>query len=446
MCVLRALATGGVAWGTAMAVAVAVATASAMPPDVPARTPAAKAGSAAARRDSISRGALERRLGKELRSAGASSGAYVWDLGASHHHRLFSSSARKARLPASNEKLFTTAATVARFGASGRLGTRVYEHGHRRGRNDHVLRGNLIVVGDGDPALGTRSFARNHNLPLTPISELASDVKKAGIGRVTGDVRADDHIFDRRGGVAATGWHPNEDLSPLSGLSFDSGMVNGHYAHDPELEAAKALKAGLRKRGVKVNGGVGRAKLRHGALDRDPLGLVRSPKVASLVSETNKPSNNFFAEMLLKRLAARSGRHATTGRGAKKVEAFAKRVGSGLHAVDGSGLGRSNRVAPRQLVRLLVAMSKDPDGKAYRKSLPVAGREGTVANRMRGSAAQDRCRTKTGTLHDVSALSGYCRAGHGLVAFSILMNSVSNFDAAQRAQDHMAALIARYRP
>jgi serine-type D-Ala-D-Ala carboxypeptidase/endopeptidase (penicillin-binding protein 4) len=98
------------------------------------------------------------------------------------------------------------------------------------------------------------------------------------------------------------------------------------------------------------------------------------------------------------------------------------------------------------VVRLLVAMSKDPDGKAYRHSLPVAGREGTVANRMRGTAAQDRCRTKTGTLHDVSALSGYCRAGHGLVAFSILMNSVSNFDAAQRAQDHMAALIARYRP
>jgi D-alanyl-D-alanine carboxypeptidase/D-alanyl-D-alanine-endopeptidase (penicillin-binding protein 4) len=424
---------------------VAVTAAPAMPPDTPARTPVAKAGTAEASKDSISRKSLQHRLATELRSAGASSSAYVWDIDANHHRQLFSSSARKGRIPASNEKLFTTAATVARLGARGQLETRVYQHGHRRGRNDHVLHGNLIIVGDGDPALGTRAFARNHNLPLTPLSELAGDVEAAGIGRVTGSIRADDHIFDRKRGIAATGGHPNADLSPLSGLSFNSGFANGHYARNPELQAAKQLKAMLRKRGVKVEGGVGRAELRHRALERDPLGLVRSPRIGSLIAETNKPSNNFFAEMLLKRLAARGHGRGTTARGAHKVERFAKHSGSGVHAVDGSGLGRGNRVTTRQVVRLLTAMTKRSDGKAYRHSLPIAGREGTVANRMRGTAAQDRCRTKTGTLHDVSALSGYCRAGHGLVAFSILMNSVSDFDAAHRAQDHMAALIARYR-
>jgi D-alanyl-D-alanine carboxypeptidase/D-alanyl-D-alanine-endopeptidase (penicillin-binding protein 4) len=62
---------------------------------------------------------------------------------------------------------------------------------------------------------------------------------------------------------------------------------------------------------------------------------------------------------------------------------------------------------------------------------------------MNGTAADGRCRTKTGTLIGVSALSGYCRAGHGVVAFSILMNSV-DIDLARAAQDKMAALIARY--
>jgi D-alanyl-D-alanine carboxypeptidase/D-alanyl-D-alanine-endopeptidase (penicillin-binding protein 4) len=64
---------------------------------------------------------------------------------------------------------------------------------------------------------------------------------------------------------------------------------------------------------------------------------------------------------------------------------------------------------------------------------------------MRGTAAEGRCRAKTGTLSGVSALSGYCRAGHGTVAFAILNNDV-DVNAARRAQDAMAAAIARYRP
>ena len=111
---------------------------------------------------------------------------------------------------------------------------------------------------------------------------------------------------------------------------------------------------------------------------------------------------------------------------------------------NGSGLSRANRASPRQVVRLLVAMNRRSDAATYRRSLPLAGEEGTVAHRMNGTAADGRCRTKTGTLIGVSVLSGYCRAGHGLVAFSILMNSV-DIDLARAAQDKMAALIARYR-
>ena len=77
--------------------------------------------------------------------------------------------------------------------------------------------------------------------------------------------------------------------------------------------------------------------------------------------------------------------------------------------------------------------------------MPVAGREGTVADRMRGTAAEGNCATKTGTLDGVSALSGYCSAHGHTVAFSVLNNSV-DIDAAHTAQDRFAAAIARYDP
>jgi D-alanyl-D-alanine carboxypeptidase/D-alanyl-D-alanine-endopeptidase (penicillin-binding protein 4) len=77
-------------------------------------------------------------------------------------------------------------------------------------------------------------------------------------------------------------------------------------------------------------------------------------------------------------------------------------------------------------------------------ALPVAGRNGTLYNRMRGTAAQDRCHAKTGTLSNVSALAGYCQAQGGeLVAFAFLMNRVS-VSGARDLQDRMTAAIARY--
>jgi serine-type D-Ala-D-Ala carboxypeptidase/endopeptidase (penicillin-binding protein 4) len=160
------------------------------------------------------------------------------------------------------------------------------------------------------------------------------------------------------------------------------------------------------------------------------------------------PSNNFFAEMLLKRLAAVGGKQGTRRRGDHKVEAFARSLGTDVNAVDGSGLARGNNVSPEEVGKLLTGMYELDDEReaaAFEDSLPIAGKEGTVADRMRGTAAEGNCATKTGTLSDASALSGYCQAGQRTIAFSILMNSV-NVDAARKAQDKMAAAIARYRP
>ncbi len=379
-----------------------------------------------------------------MQRVGGASGAFVSDLDARRNRTLFSWASRTRRALASNTKLFTMAAVLDRFGAEDSFKTTAYPQ-PADGVEGHTLRGSLVLVGAGDPALGRAGFAHRHGLPLTPLGELATDVRKAGIKRVSGKVLADDTIFDRRRGIPTSGVDASGELGPLSGLSYDSGVAHGHYAKNPELVAARALKHKLRAAGVHVGGGTGRADLPARALRRSPLGSVGSPPVHSLLAATLKPSSNFFAEMLLKRLAAsRGGAHGTTRRGVRKVRRFVHRLGSGVAMENGSGLSRSDRASPRQVERLLAAMERGSGAAAYRHSLPVAGEEGTVAGRMNGTAAEGRCRTKTGTLIGVSALSGYCDAGHGRVAFSILMNSV-DVNAARSAQDRMAAAIARYR-
>ncbi len=432
MIVLAILLVAGVARSAAAGARPALA----IGPDRPAVTQVARAGSPLASARALNREQLRDELAAALRSAGGASGAWVADVDAGGE--LFASSASERRVPASNQKLFTTAAFIDRFGGNGRLETRVFARGRRAGARAGTLRGDLVIVGDGDPALGTSAFARRNDLPLTRVNELARSVARSGVRRVTGRIRADDSIFDRKRRAGPY-------LSPLSGLSFNSGHAGGGYAKSPELTAAKQLRRALAKRGVRVSGGVGRANLRRKQLRRDPLGAVSSPPVSALIAETNKPSNNFFAEMLLKRLGAEGGRRGTRKSGANRVEAFARSVGTGVQAVDGSGLSRRNKASPKQVGELLVAMDGRDEAAAFADSLAVAGRDGTLADRMRGTAAEGACRGKTGTLSGVSALSGYCEAGSQTIAFAILMNSV-DVSAAHRAQDRMAAAIARYRP
>jgi serine-type D-Ala-D-Ala carboxypeptidase/endopeptidase (penicillin-binding protein 4) len=423
---------------SALALAIPAA-ASAAASDDGGATPIARPGSALASKRALSASELRSELAAALRDAGGASGAWVFDIDAHGDGQLFGNDATERRVPASNEKLFTTAALLTKLGPKAHLTTRAYAEGRRSGAGDSTLDGDLVIVGDGDPAFGTAKFARAANQPVTRVSQLAGKIAAAGVKRITGRVLADDTIFDRER-------RAGPDLSPLSGLSFNDGYDGGHYAHAPELVAARALKKALRKRGVGVGGRVGHANLTDAELNRKPLGAVASPTIATLIEETNVPSNNFFAEMLLKRLAAADGERGTRINGAAEVEKFANSVGTDVQAVDGSGLSRRNAVSPQEVGRLLVAMDRDKaDSAALHDSLPVAGREGTVADRMRGTAAEGNCQTKTGTLDGVSALSGYCEAGGHTIAFSILNNSV-NIDAAHRSQDRMAAAIARYHP
>jgi len=410
---------------SAAAAVLAPATAPAAAPDRPFSTPIVRDAEA---RASVSAGQLRGGINRALRRSGGRGGAYVADpvSGAV----LYSRGASRAFQIASNMKLFTTAAALARVGPDERFETALIAPG---GVVGGVVQGDLILRGGGDPGFGK-----------TGISELVSEARAAGVGSVTGRLLYDETIFDRRRSVPRKGIRggPFQYVGRLSGLSFEGGR-----SRDPALAAAEAAVAALRQRGVGVSKEVAR-------------GSAPAPTVTNLVAEassaslselarlTNTFSSNFHAEMLLKALGAHVAGRGTTAAGAAVARSFAADAGGRLRAHNGSGLSRADRASPRSIGALLGTMLREQEAvrDAFLDSLAVAGRTGTLARRMRGTGARGRCIGKTGTLDGVSALSGYCLvAPERFLVFSVLMNKVA-ISRAHRAQDRIASLVAGYTP
>lgn len=397
----------------------------------------------AAAAQAATRGQLCASLRQRLvHGGGGASGLFVVD--GETGRPICARAAKQPRPLASNMKLFTTATALSRLGPQSRIPTLLRTDGgiDRNG----VLRGSLYLVGGGDPALGTPSFYRRFHGGLgTNLFLLKRQIREAGIESVTGRLYADDSIFDRLRGVADSGYGTSSYIGPLSGLALNSGYSSASgrgFAADPAATAAATLAKALRGAGVRISTRV--------ALGTAPpfsteLARVESPPLTEIANLTDVYSDNFFAEMLIKLLGARFGGTGTTASGASVIEEFARRQGSGLNAVDGSGLTRSNRASPTQVVGLLKSMRGAPAGDEFIQALALTGQEGTVADRMEGTAAYGRCRTKTGTISGVSNLSGYCfnRNGKQMI-FSILMGSVRDLGLAHLEQDLMTAEIASY--
>ncbi|HXS47863.1 MAG TPA: D-alanyl-D-alanine carboxypeptidase/D-alanyl-D-alanine-endopeptidase [Solirubrobacterales bacterium] len=351
--------------------------------------------------------------------------------------------AKQPRSLASNTKLFTTSAALSRFGPAYRIATNLLSDG--RIGFDGILRGSLYLQGAGDPALGAPAFYDRYVGLGTNLFALKAQLRTAGVTAVTGRLYADDTVFDRLRGVADSGYATSPYIGPLSGLSFDSGYrgsIAEGFSSDPAMLAAAKLAGALRSSGIAIRTQVARGVTPANA---EPIATVRSPTMSQLVEATDVYSNNFFAETLAKLLGAHFGGGGTTSAGTEVIERFARAHDSGIQAVDGSGLTRGNRASPAQVVALLQAMRETPVGDEFIQDLALTGREGTVADRTEGTAAFGRCRTKTGTLTGVSALSGYCfnRSGKTMI-FSILMGSVADLGLAHYEQDRIAAAIASY--
>ncbi|MEO8167942.1 MAG: D-alanyl-D-alanine carboxypeptidase/D-alanyl-D-alanine-endopeptidase, partial [bacterium] len=151
----------------------------------------------------------------------------------------------------------------------------------------------------------------------------------------------------------------------------------------------------------------------------------------SVVTYMNKESDNLAAESFLKILGAeKKGGVGSAEAGAMVVREFLSENGidtTKLRVVDGSGLSRMDLTSPDATIRLLETMYRSRHFEAYLHSLPIAGVDGTIKNRMRRTPAQGNLRAKTGTLSSVTALSGYVQSADGeWLALSVMMMNYTN--------------------
>lgn len=356
----------------------------------------------------------------------AGAGAIVVDLETGR--TVFAHNATRSLLPASNEKLAVTYAALTALGPRFRIETDVLGEGTQDGS---TWQGNLVLKGYGDPALTRGGLAA-----------LAHQLRAAGIVRVTGRVLGDESWFDTRRTVR--GWKPSyylDESPPLSALIVDRGWDGHRTTPAPALQAARFFRIALVRAGVKVAGDAG---LGTAAADAVELAEHDSPTVAALVRFMDGESDNFTAELLLKEIGAVQGERGSTAQGVGVTTGLLAAAGvpmTGVRLVDGSGLSLLDRWTPAALATLLRAMWDDPGVQpALLASLPVAGRSGTLAERMRSGPARGRVHAKTGTTKNASALSGF--VGDRYV-FSVLENGWPvPWETARLAQDRFATVLA----
>jgi serine-type D-Ala-D-Ala carboxypeptidase/endopeptidase (penicillin-binding protein 4) len=331
-------------------------------------------------------------------------------------------------IPASNEKLAVTYAALTALGPGFTIETTVLGAGQQVGT---LWQGDLVLKGFGDPTLSSAD-----------LTSLARQIRAQGITRVSGSILGDESWFDSR--RTAVGWKPSfyiVESPPLSALIVDRGRTGRYTSHDPALAAAQLFRAALVRAGVSVRGAAA-----HGIADDTAIALasVDSPTLATIVRWMDRVSDNFVAEMLVKELGAVQAGKGTTAAGVGVVTGLLAQAAvplDGVRLVDGSGLSLLDRLTPNALVSLLSVMWNDAEVRLeLLASLPVAGRTGTLEDRMRSGPATGVVRAKTGTTSNASALSGFVS---GRYAFSILQNGFPvSFTWARVAQDRFATVLA----
>ena len=457
---------------------------------------------------------------------------------------LFTYNGDKLFTPASNTKLFTTAAALALIGPDYRFQTTVETSGSldKYGR----LTGDVVLVGRGDPNLSGRllPYTPSPNRRLPPIivlQQLADQLIQKGVRYIDGDIVGDDtyFAFERY----ADGWS-QDDMSrewgaPVSALTVndnvqfvrvqpggspgekafisidpfpdyyqldnrimttpagtgprnvnisrepgarlltlwgtipadDPGFHESLAIDDPAEFAARLFRRMLEERGVTV---YGKARAKHlelanlstftvtataqsgGGADIPRnlrsipplvLGSYKSQALIDDLTVVNKESQNLHAELLLRLLGREKGTAGTIEAGSEVLRgmlAQAEIRSDEYVFFDGSGLSRQNLVTPHAIVKLLLYASRQPWGDQFAQTLPVAGADGTLADRFRNTPEQGKVQAKTGSLSHVSTLSGYATtAGGERIAFSVMSNNynVPSLIAMQAIDQIVSALV-----
>src|ERR1043166_7482218 len=256
----------------------------------------------------------------------------------------------------------------------------------------------------------------------------------------------------------------------------DNGFSGSVAVSDPALAFIALLRDALSKRGVKIDGRLRTVDARTGGLFPNlSLGVaqsnanqsafleiarLQSPPFSLIAAQTLKPSQNLYTEIILRTLgkqrtaasaAATASISSATDEdsGLEIVRDFLHQAGvsdSSLYLSDGSGLSRNDMITANATVQLLTYMTKHRSFAAFRDALPIAGVDGTLRTRMRGTPAENNVRAKTGSLSSVASLSGYVTtaAGEHLV-FSMMLNNYPDAAALRRDSiDAIAVLLASF--
>jgi serine-type D-Ala-D-Ala carboxypeptidase/endopeptidase (penicillin-binding protein 4) len=333
---------------------------------------------------------------------------------------VYGRAGRVGRIPASVQKVLTSMAALATFGPHHRFPTTAATAARPR---DGVVRGELWLVGGGDPELGAARIA-----------QLATRIAGAGVDEIRGSVIGDTTAFSRR--WWAPGW--------VEGLSRGYVARPTALAYEgnrgtvpPERAAASALTTALERAGVRVTGRPSTGQAPEGLRT---IAAVDSAPLRELLARQNHGSLNLHAEVVLRAIGAVGGA-GTTADGAGAVEAWAASHGARVRVRDGSGLSHGDRVGAVELTWLLLRAREERWGAAFEASLPRGG-SGTLGRRL----IEVPVRAKTGTLFStpVSSLAGYATDVDGdPIAFTVLSHG-STKTAAAALEDSIVRILTSH--
>jgi D-alanyl-D-alanine carboxypeptidase/D-alanyl-D-alanine-endopeptidase (penicillin-binding protein 4) len=267
------------------------------------------------------------------------------------------------------------------------------------------------------------------------------------------------------------------DLTVYRGLGADELEITGSIALDdrgysgglgisrPGLLFAYLLRASLAQKGVTFTGKTrttgplisATAKADSAAPASIEIAQLQSPPLSLIAAQTLKPSQNLYTELILRTLgkvsavptSAANPNRTSEAAGVEVVKMFLGEAGvssSTLVLSDGSGLSRNDMITAEATSQLLTYMHRHRYAAAFRDALPIAGVDGTLRNRLKGTPAENNLRAKTGTLSSASSLSGYVRDAAGeQLAFSIMVNNYpADADVRASCIDPIAVLLASF--
>lgn len=372
---------------------------------------------------------------------------------------LYSRNAGKLFMPASNMKIITSAAALALLGADYTYKTTFLTNGEVR---DSLLDGDLLVIGRGDPTVSDNM----RGVATTVMDALADSIRAHGIRQISGSLARIGNAFPDS--VHGFGWEW-DDLGEyyaagVDELIFNEGMApttlrpppdsarDSLYsgpAKDPGTGYLNALHDALVRKHISVETGVVDS-IMSTPFKMDTLFTFVSLPMRNILPALMKPSQNQIAEILLKTIGLVRGGMGTSDSARKIVGAQLLAWGAqpdGFVIRDGSGLSRHDLVSPETLVKVLDKIQQDTAFAVYYNAMPIAGVDGTLQDRMKGTPAEGNVHAKTGSIDMARSLSGYVTTADGeRLIFSILANNwTTPSSAVTSVGDQISAALASYR-